>query len=496
MPEDTPLVKLPRATMRAFTPPDRPRWQLDRSIDVPDTRVPRDLRALEEAARAVAPLPPPLPAPAPARAAAPTRIFPGLDAEGSAYDGALAVGREHVLVTENFSVAIVDKRSGEVVSSTALAKWFPNRPEAATFVFDPRAAYDQYADRWIVVALAWDRPVTTGLAGSWLLLSVSRGPDPTEAWLDSAIETFHDPATPAGWADYPCLGLDERAVYLTYNVRAEVARLLVFAKADLYDDGVATPFDFRGLQNAGGGPARSVQPCHHFGPGDMAHLVNTMDLDPGVQSTTVSLRSVTWAEGRPALSPPRAVTVAAYAGPPPEAEQLAEKALDVGRTRVRGAVSRAGSVWLAFATAFGAGAHGSGGIAARWCRLDPGPGRLAAQGELAEPGTSHVFPNLIVDAAGTLVLVASRSAPAEHPSLHYGRWPAAGLAESGALVPGRGPHRRCRAMKPCEADNARNGWGDYNGIGLDPEDGTTVWACGGVGHETDRELWAIAIATL
>jgi hypothetical protein len=159
-------------------------------------------------------------------------------------------------------------------------------------------------------------------------------------------------------------------------------------------------------------------------------------------------------------------------------------------------VSREGSVWLSFATAYGTGAAGDAWIAARRCQIDAATGRLRRQDELAEPGSYHVFPNLVVDPAGTLTLIASRSAPREHPSLYYRIWPTSGPARTGVLVAGRGPPLRCRGNRPCNQDGARNGWGDYNGIGLDPVDERTVWASGGIGHEADRMLWATAIVEL
>ena len=119
----------------AFSPADRDRWQLDRSVDAPDTRGRRHPRTLAaapaEAARATAGLPSRLPSTAVLRdavAATPARTLPGLAAEGSAYDAALAVGRTRLLVTQNFSVAILDKDTGTVVSSTRLVDWFPSRP--------------------------------------------------------------------------------------------------------------------------------------------------------------------------------------------------------------------------------------------------------------------------------------------------------------------------------------------------------------------------------
>jgi len=486
------------AAIRRFSPRDRPRWALERFRDVPPPPVPVDLVALAAArARAAVALPSRLASTAIARtgiAAVLARAFPGLDAEGSAYDGSLAVGRSHVLVAQNFAVAIFDKASGAKLEDTNLHDWFPSRPAEAQFVFDPRVLHDQYADRWIAIALAWNQSTVTGIQGSWLLFSVSRDADPTGEWLGSALDTFRDPATPDGWADYPSLGVDARAVYLAYNVKGGAARLLAFDKADLYDDGSARCFDLGMLRNPDGTAATAVQPCHHFGETSAAHLVKT--ITPGDQpSRTVVLRSVIWTAGAPSVSDPRAVTVHPYAAPPKEADQLGEKALDVGGVRVRGAVSRAGSIWLSHASAYGTGVPGDAWIAARWYRVDAASGMVQAQDEIAETGAYHVFPNLVVDEAGTLLVIASRSAPGEHPSLHYGRWPTSGVAQSGMLVPGRGPHRKCRGNQSCDDPGARNGWGDYNGIALDP-DGATVWAFGGVGHATDRTLWATAIVAL
>ena len=199
--------------------------------------------------------------------------------------------------------------------------------------------------------------------------------------LGSAIDTFNDPVPPAGWADYPGLGLDERAVYLTYIVSNTSGRLLVFPKTDLYDDGAAVFFDFLGLKNPDGRDALPVQPCHHFGPTTTAHLVNT---SPGVDpSKDVVLRTVSWSAKRQSSSTRKPSTWAgsAYGAPcpargrsgsrsprhtaPVRRRHLDRRALVPDRRR-----------------------HGS----------------RTRQDELAEPGSYHVFPNLVVDPAGTLTL--------------------------------------------------------------------------------------------
>jgi hypothetical protein len=409
-----------------------------------------------------------------------------MDASGSAYDGCIGVGRNHVVIAENFGVAIYDKSSGNRLSDTKLKDWFPHVPPEATLVFDPRVAYDQYADRFILLALAFDQPDPPlgTILGSWLLLTVSDGSDPTVPWHSTVLDLFS-----TGWADYPGLGIDEQAVYVTYNADNKTARLLVSPKTDLYA-GTASFFAFF-PKNPGNANALAVQPCHHFGATSAAYLVHTLQTTP---ANVVRLWNVTWSSGTPTLSPPRTVTVDAYASPTAKAEQLGEpKRLDVNGCRVRSAVCRADSVWLSFATAYGKDEW----IAARWCRLNAQTGTMIGPAqELAADGAYYLFPALAVDAAGNVTMVASRSTKNEYPSLHYGLWPAAGSPSAGLLVKGAGPHLRCRGDQDCSEDSARNGWGDYNGIALDASDETTVWVFGGVGHKTDKKLWATTVALL
>jgi hypothetical protein len=212
-------------------------------------------------------------------------------------------------------------------------------------------------------------------------------------------------------------------------------------------------------------------------------------------SREVTLWTVTWTDDRPELSA-RTVVIDEYRVPPGEAPQAQEKPLTTGGSRVRSAVCRADSVWFAFAAAHEGGVGASAGVSARWYRLDGVTGALMAQDALGAAGIAYVFPALVVDRSGRLVMAACRAAANEHPSLHYGSWPSSGSASTGLLVRGQGPHLKCRGNVPCSAPDARNGWGDYNGIALDPDDESTAWVFGGVGHETDKSLWATGIVAL
>jgi hypothetical protein len=73
-------------------------------------------------------------------------------------------------------------------------------------------------------------------------LSVSDGDDPTGNWRSSVLDTFDGNAKPPDWADYPSLGVDERAVYIAYNVSAARSRVMIFEKTNLYEAGAAAFF--------------------------------------------------------------------------------------------------------------------------------------------------------------------------------------------------------------------------------------------------------------
>jgi hypothetical protein len=131
-------------------------------------------------------------------------------------------------------------------------------------------------------------------------------------------------------------------------------------------------------------------------------------------SREVTLWTVTWTDDRPELSA-RTVVIDEYRVPPGEAPQAQEKPLTTGGSRVRSAVCRADSVWFAFAAAHEGGVGASAGVSARWYRLDGVTGASMAQDELGAAGIAYVFPALVVDRSGRLVMAACRAAANEHP---------------------------------------------------------------------------------
>src|SRR5205823_7368076 len=152
---------------------------------------------------------------APAAAPAAVASFAGIPATGwLPPDCTLAAGPQHVLLSVNSSVAVYAKTGGAPLLQRTLTTWFANVLNAA-MIFDPKALYDQHAGRWVLAAVALDQAANR----SWFLLSVSQTPDPLGGWWNYALDAGRDGTTATqNWADYPSLGVDNQALYLTANM--------------------------------------------------------------------------------------------------------------------------------------------------------------------------------------------------------------------------------------------------------------------------------------
>ena len=416
--------------------------------------------------------------------------------EGSAYDASLAAGPAHLIAVGNYNVAVYRKSDGAAVLTTDLVHWFPNTPDAAD-VFDPHVLYDQHERRWILLAVAKVGPIPP--RESYLLLSVSQGDDPLGQWWSWVFDARLAGSTlpePKAWADYPCLGVDATAVFVSlnmFNVPEKPAKLRIVPKDQLYRGGVAAFVDFVDLVNEGQtgslAPAMAVQPCHTYGARGPEYLVNTLTFGDTVTLWRAEHDAAGW--GLTCES----VTVDEYVYPTQDAPQKGEpKRLGVGGPRVRSAVCRDGAVWFSFATGYGA--QGPDGLdeftAARWEKIVDG--RRVGGDEIGEGGSWYVFPSVMADRNGRVTMAVSRTSSGQHPAFCAAVWSGTGPPALHDVAPGAGPHRRCRQQMDCDDEHAVNGWGDYNAATLDPGDETTVWLYGGAGAEGDAMVWDTWIA--
>jgi hypothetical protein len=420
----------------------------------------------ELSARAMAP---PILAPGAAPVAAPTGAanFAGLATTWLPPDCTMAVGPEHVLLSVNSSVAIYDKASGTPLLQRTLTQWFSNVVQGMT-IFDPKALFDQHEGRWVLLAVG----VQNSPRRSVFLLSVSNTTDPLQPWRNYRLDATRDGTTATNnWADYPALGVDNQALYLTANMFAfgggfQYSKIRVVPKAGPYSGGSARFFDFVRMRNPDNSTAFTIQPCHTFGAPQVEYLVNTRF--PSGNSLT--LWSITNAATTPTLTRQQ-VPVSPYSLPPNADQKGGATPLNTGDVRVLHAVFRGDSIWTAFTTAHNWG-ESVNRASIEWCQVRAAIPSIVQQGVYGAANFHYFYPAGCPDNNGNMVMVFSRSGPSEFGSILFtGRrsTDALGTLQSSVMLnAGIAPYVRLDG-------GGRNRWGDYAGVAADPANPRLIW---------------------
>lgn len=405
---------------------------------------------------------------APSTAPTGTTNFAGIETTWLPPDCTMAAGPLHVLVSVNSSLAIYKKTGGAPQLQRTLTQWFANIVTGMT-VFDPKALYDQHAGRWVVLAVA----VRDNPRGSLHLLSISSTSNPLGPWRNYRFDATLDGSTPtANWADFPALGVDSRALYVTSNMFAfnggfKYSKIRVIPKAGPYSGGSAPYFDFVRMKNADNTMAFTIQPCHTFGAPQVEYLVNSRF--PGGNYLTL------WSIANPTAAMPtltrRQVGVSPYNLPPNAVQRGGQPPLNTGDIRVLHAVFRGDSVWAAFTTAHNWGG-GANRASVQWCQIRAAALALVQEGVYGAGNFHYFYPAACPDNNGNMIMVLSRSGASEFGSILYtGRRstdPLGTLQSSTMLKAGAAHYERLD-------DGGRNRWGDYAGVAADPASPRLIW---------------------
>jgi hypothetical protein len=425
--------------------------------------------------------------------------FRGFDSgDGFPPDPNTAVGLDDVVVTVNSRFRIYDKLGdlGDTPREYTLRNWFSNVVPTTTFIFDPKVIYDSASDRFILIAMACNAAgcAATGTRQSWWLVSVSQTGRATGSWWNWALDARLDGATMTNnWADFPGLGLDNLAVYLTGNMYAfgggfQRSKVRILNKSVLYTGGTVSWWDFWGMCNPtgvpsqcfsqpvigcgiGGSNAFTLQPAHTYGTPGSESLINSHSGGGNLLTR--------WTLTNPLGTPNLAcsnITVPAYSVPPDAVQQGGTTRLDTGDARLYSAVFRNGSLWTTHTTAVNWG-DGINVAGARWYEIIPSSGAVRQAQTFGGPSLHYFYPAVVPDRFGNMVMVFSRSGATEFVSVRFaGRRSTDGLSTlrgSNLLVAGSANYVLLDSL-------GRNRWGDYFGAAWDPDTfiGDILWVYG------------------
>ena len=419
-----------------------------------------------------------------AAAPAVTRSFDGIPQTAfRPPDNTIAVGPNHVLVAINTDLAGYTKFGSLQFRWPNMTTLFgPVLPSGAS-LFDPRVAYDHYDQRWIVIMDAR----RANLAGSWIMVGVSRSSDPAGAYWVWALDATLDGNTPtSNWADFSHLGFDTQGIYISNNMFAfnggfRYSKLRILRKAELYGGGSGANhairwFDFWDLRNPDNSLAFTMQPAVHFrgvGGNPAAYLVNSL-FPSGNTLTLWTLNNpiAFWTGGSPSLTR-TAVQCRDYDLPPDGIQPGTNVRIETNDTRLLNAVfQNAGGVqrlWTAHTTRHTWPGEPEARSTAQWYEIDIPSAAVVQQNRYGAPGSYYYFPAIQTDLARNAYLVFSRSSASEF----------AQLRQTGRLV-GDAPNTLQSSTLVKAGDSSYTGarWGDYFGIARDGGDSSTVWMYG------------------
>jgi len=399
-----------------------------------------------------------------------------------------AVGPEGILSTVNHEL-VYFRRSGRGVLYGSLNAVFGS----VGAVMDPRAHYDPFVQRFYLTA------IETHADHVLLHVAVSKSPDPTtlgsDSWFAYAVETSEliDGLLYAG--DYPTVGFDEQALYVSLNMFTlpftqfpsfRRSRIFAFDKAQL-----ATGVEAHRVIDTPDG-AFTLQPATQVGPlspGNVAYFAEVVSFS----TTAVRLWALADPLGTPSLTS-SALTVPNHGGPSDGAPQCAAPRIRISTfsPRAQGnAFWRDGQLWFC---------HTAGGSAGRAIvfyyelgtnGFPSGAPALAESGAIdGGPGVWYYQPAIGGNTLGDVGMVFTRSSATECPAVVVTARRAGATAFPDPLVAYTSPvHYDGSDTLAGGTDRPFARWGDYASVCADPFD-ETLWFV----HETaeigaDRDLW-------
>ncbi len=390
-------------------------------------------------------------------------------------DPIMAVGPNHLVSAVNSAFQIRDK-SGNLLKSISMNSWFSSAvPGGTVSLSDPEVIYDHFSNRWIMTGGDFPDP-STGRPYH-ILLSVSDDNDPLGTWYNWAMLAGLGDSATGNLPDYPQLGYDSLALYITTRDFGNqfYSRVRIIEKTQLYANtaGSITWTDFWSIRE----PQHTtvvvdgIRPSEVRGTPGVHFLIATSPYGIG---TFFSVWTIHDPIGSPYIT--GANTPVVQFTTPTNAEELGGGiALEGGGRAIRHRASyRDSSLWAVHSIASGTSNAFS---ALHYVRLNPFTNTNLEDVAMGLDTYEHIYPALMVNDSGDVMIVFTRSGTSEYPGVYLSGHRATdppGLSSSVLVKAGITNYQLIQ--DPMGAQ--RNRWGDYMGIGLDPTDGHSFWAIG------------------
>jgi hypothetical protein len=397
-----------------------------------------------------------------------------------------AAGPNHLVDAVNANIQFYTK-SGVQQYSQTLDTFFGQ--SSSHFLFDPKVLYDNSAGRFLVVAdeVAGTGTNTNADDVSRIHVAVSDDSDPNGTWYSFSFNSLLSDGTNNYWGDYPTVGVDEQAIYVSENFFPTessgnaVSRMWIIPKANFYSTGATPTVTFTNPNAATGlgfdvftwQPAQVIGDINgattgtylvgysglHFtsGPNSGQEVVEVLRVDSPLSAT-------------PTFTASQILVGDISSNVHVDAPQSGSgTAINTGDERALQALWYNNHLYATTTVN-----PGNGQATAHWFDFNAsgvGAATLAQQGNIdgedIAPGTSTFFPSVAVNTQGTVAFGFAASGPSIFAGSYFTQHTAAdasGTVENSQVL-------RAGLDSYARVDNiGRNRWGDYTGISVDPSD--------------------------
>ena len=397
------------------------------------------------------------------------------------------VGPNYFVEFINGSFAVYNKSDGSgVVRISDTQFWSYAGPTGAgtnginfapsDTVSDPRVIYDPASDRWFASQVRYDGAAADPTRESdYYLLGVSDTDDPGGSW-----HVFSFLAAPGAirFADFPTMGVDAKAVYLSGDMYSTGTNslgtsLTMIPKADLLANpptinnrvffGV-TNYAARGavLQPVtclDGSSSGNILAAGSLGDDFLFHsnLVASTVLNPGATNAT-------WVLGTN-------ISVEAYTAPLDATQPDGMPTLADNDARFSARVYTVGGVIFAVHNT-----EVDGLAAIRWYRINATNYALLESGTIADPNLDLIFPSIAANANGVVVITCNGSGLNTYISSYaYVGQTVNGVTTFGNSILLASSSANYHDLNEQLGSTVDSRWGDYSTVSVDPSDSTHFW---------------------
>lgn len=390
-----------------------------------------------------------------------TGYFPSVNFTGwQPPDPDMGVGPNHVLTVCNDAIAW-HKKTGQKEFQQQFSAFFASvTPDP--FVFDPKCFYDKISGRFFVVCLSLDQDNEK----SNFLVGVSDDSDPNGNWFKYKINNMQDDGTNTYWLDYPGFGHSKDAVVLNGNMFGFAngyngIQFQVFKKSELITGAAPTVSVFQ----AGGGSAQVMR-----GSDNTSNACYALKLESSNSMKVFAFEGV--AAGTPTMA---AATVAIPSFQTPSNWVIGPggKNLDPLDGRALVAYYRGGRIYSSHTVRTATGDNAS-----RWEEVNLNAWPTSGSPSFRQGGTvgggagTHMWmPAIAANSTGDIAMCFSRASTSLAPDF---------MVSYRRSTDPVGSMTAPQIWSPVgnQIYNSGSRWGDYFGMGVDPNDELTFWGIG------------------